>query len=63
MKDTNLLSDDFEIMWNNMSNTFGIISKHIPFGGNSFFKTRSGIRILFRLINLFERNRLAKKYP
>lgn len=57
----NLIQFNLESTWNKVNLTFSLIYKYMPLKEGSFFKRNSGIRVLFRLINLFERNVLSQK--
>lgn len=61
MVTNNLVLDDSEATRKKFRQTFSIIFKILFFGNDSFFKTNSGIRVLFRLINLFVRNLSAQR--
>jgi DGQHR domain-containing protein len=56
-----MVQEDIEATGKKIGKTFSIISRAIYFGDDSYFKTNSGIRVLFRMINLFERNVRERK--
>jgi DGQHR domain-containing protein len=57
-----IILGDFESTWLRIKQTFAIISglkKYQWLHDKSYFKTNSGIRVLFRLVQLYDRNALA----